>query len=268
MATEPSDRSVAELPSFRLDGRLAVITGASEGIGWTLALAFARSGAKLLLAARRQERLDELARLVAAEGGSAATLKTDVTVIADLKRLGEKAAELSAPDMPMILVNNAGFGFTKLVGDVGEDDWSRLIDTHLKGTFFACQQVGGVMVKRGYGKIINLGSAWGETSDVGKVPYCTAKAGIAHMSRALATEWGRHGVRVNTLAPTATLTDFTANTMQQRPDRAERIVSRIKLGRFAEPRDLVGGALFLASEASDFITGHTLYVDGGLLAGF
>jgi NAD(P)-dependent dehydrogenase (short-subunit alcohol dehydrogenase family) len=242
MAKEPGDRKAVELPSFRLDGRLAVITGASEGIGWTLALAFARSGAKLLLAARRQERLDELARLVAAEGGSAATLKTDVTVIADLKRLGEKAAELSAPDMPMILINNAGFGFTK--------------------------QVGGVMVERGYGKIINLGSAWGETSDVGKVPYCAAKAGVAHMTRALATEWGRHGVRVNTLAPTATLTDFTANTMQQRPDRAERIVSRIKLGRFAEPRDLVGGALFLASEASDFITGHTLYVDGGLLAGF
>jgi 2-deoxy-D-gluconate 3-dehydrogenase len=257
------------VPSFRLDGRFAVITGASEGIGWAFARAFARSGARLLVAARRQDRLKELAGLIAAEGGHADTLATDVTRIADLRRLGDKVAELSADGaMPLILVNNAGFGFTKLVGDVGEDDWSRLIDTHLKGTFFACQQIGGVMVERGYGKIINLGSAWGETSDVGKVPYCTAKAGIAHMSRALATEWGRHGVRVNTLAPTATLTDFTANTMQKRPDRAERIVSRIKLGRFAEPRDLVGGALFLASEASDFITGHTLYVDGGLTAGF
>ena len=257
------------IPSFRLDGRFAVITGASEGIGWTLAQAFARSGAKLLLAARRQERLDELAALVESEGGSAATLRTDVTDIGDLKRLGDKAAELSADgELPMILINNAGFGFTKLVEDVGEEDWDRLIDTHLKGTFFACQQVGRTMVERGYGKIINLGSAWGVTSDAGKVPYCTAKAGIAHMTEALATEWGRHGVRVNTLAPTATLTDFTANTMKQRPDRAERIVSRIKLGRFAEPRDLVGAALFLASEASDFVTGHTLYVDGGLTAGF
>jgi len=258
-----------EVPSFRLDGRFAVITGASEGIGWTLARAFARSGARLLLAARRKERLDELAGLIAAEGGSAATLVTDVTRIADLQRLGEKAAELSADgDMPMILVNNAGFGFTKLVEDIGEEDWDRLIDTHLKGTFFACQQIGRTMVERGYGKIINLGSAWGATSDVGKVPYCTAKAGIAHMSEALATEWGRHGVRVNTLAPTATLTNFVQNSMQARPDRAERIVSRIKLGRFAEPNDLVGAALFLAGEGSDFVTGHTLYVDGGLTAGF
>jgi 2-dehydro-3-deoxy-D-gluconate 5-dehydrogenase len=267
MSTDAAEEG--DIPSFRLDGRFAVITGASEGIGWTLARAFAQSGAKLLLAARRQERLDELAGLIVADGGSAATLRTDVTNIADLKKLGEKAAELSADgDMPMILVNNAGFGFTKLVGDTGEEEWDRLIDTHLKGTFFACQQVGGVMVERGYGKIINLGSAWGVTSDVGKVAYCTAKAGIAHMTHALATEWGQHGVRVNTLAPTATLTDFTANTMKQRPDRAERIVSRIKLGRFAEPRDLVGAAMFLASEASDFITGHTLYVDGGLTAGF
>lgn len=257
------------VPSFRLDGRLAIITGASEGIGWNLARAFARSGASLLLAARRKERLDELAGLIVAEGGSANTLVTDVTRISDLQRLGETAAELSADGVkPMVLVNNAGFGFTKLVEEIGEEDWDRLIDTHMKGTFFACQQIGRTMVERGYGKIINLGSAWGVTSDVGKVPYCAAKAGIAHMSEALATEWGPHGVRVNTLAPTATLTDFVQNSMQQRPDRAERIVSRIKLGRFAEPNDLVGAALFLASEASDFVTGHTLYVDGGLTAGF
>jgi NAD(P)-dependent dehydrogenase (short-subunit alcohol dehydrogenase family) len=258
-----------EVPSFRLDGRLAIITGASEGIGWTLARAFARSGASLLLAARREERLKELAGLIEAEGGQASTLVTDVTRISDLQRLGEKAAELSADgEMPMVLVNNAGFGFTKLVEDIGEEDWDRLIDTHMKGTFFACQQIGRTMVERGYGKIINLGSTWAVTSDAGKVPYCAAKAGIVHMSEALATEWGRHGVRVNVLAPTATLTDFVQNTMQTRPDRAERIISRIKLGRFAEPNDLVGGALFLASPASDFITGHTLFVDGGLTAGF
>lgn len=255
------------VPSFRLDGRFAVITGASEGIGWAFAKAFSRSGAKVLIAARRQEKLDELAALIASEGGSAETCVTDVTRIADLERLGKRAAELSA-GMPMILVNNAGFGFTKLVQDVTEDDWNRLVDTHLKGTFFACQKIGPTMIERGYGKIINLGSAWGATTDVGKVPYCAAKAGIAHMTRALATEWGQHGIRVNTLAPTATLTDFTANTMKTRPDRAERLVSRIKLGRFAEIDDLVGAALFLSSEASDFITGHTLYVDGGLNAGF
>lgn len=267
MATTATE--AGNVPSFRLDGRFAVITGASEGIGWAFARAFARSGARLLIAARRQERLDELAGLIAKEGGYADTLVADVTRVADLERLGETAAALSADgDMPLILVNNAGFGFTKLVEEVSEEDWDRLIDTHLKGTFFACQQVGRTMIERGYGKIINLGSAWGATSDFGKVPYCTAKAGIAHMTRAFATEWGRHGVRVNTLAPTATMTDFVRGTMSARPDRAERIVSRVKLGRFAEIDDLVGTALFLASEASDFVTGQTHYVDGGLTAGF
>lgn len=264
-----STAEAGNVPSFRLDGRFAVITGASEGIGWAFARAFARSGARLLVAARRQDRLEQLAGLIADEGGHADTAQTDVTRIADLERLGDKAAELSADGgMPLILVNNAGFGFTKLVEEVSEEDWDRLIDTHLKGTFFACQQIGRTMIERGYGKIINLGSAWGVTSDAGKVPYCTAKAGIAHMTHAFATEWGRHGVRVNTLAPTATMTDFTRGTMTARPDRAERIVSRIKLGRFAEIDDLVGAALFLASEASDFVTGHTLYIDGGLTAGF
>jgi len=248
---------------------VVVIIGASEGIGWAFARAFARSGARVLVAARRQDRLEQLAGLITEEGGHADTLVTDVTKIADLERLGDKAAALSADGaMPLILVNNAGFGFTKLVEEVSEADWDKLIDTHLKGTFFACQQIGRTMVERGYGKIINLGSAWGVTSDVGKVPYCTAKAGIAHMTHAFASEWGRHGVRVNTLAPTATMTDFTRGTMTARPDRAERIVSRIKLGRFAEIDDLVGAALYLASEASDFVTGHTLYVDGGLTAGF
>lgn len=116
---------------------------------------------------------------------------------------------------------------------------------------------------RNYGKIINLSSTWSVSADAGKSAYCAAKAGISHLTAALACEWAPSGVRVNALAPTTTLTDFTTDSMQRNPERAERLRGRIKLGRFAEPQDLLGGAIFLASAASDFVTGQTLFVDGG-----
>jgi len=147
--------------------------------------------------------------------------------------------------------------------DVTEAEWDALIDLHVKGTFFCSQQIGALMLSRGYGKIINLSSAWAASTDVGKSAYCAAKAAIGHLSAALSTEWAPQGVRVNALAPTTTMTEFVKGTMAARPDRAERLKSRIKLGRFAAPDDMIGAAVFLASAASDFVTGQTLFVDGG-----
>lgn len=257
----------ADLPNFRLDGRVAVVTGASLGIGRAIAEAFARAGAHLILAARNEEKLAEVRGAIVDAGGSAETLRTDVTRIADLRALGDLVQRVSGErDADIVLVNNAGFGFTKPAFEVTEEDFDLLTDTHLKGTFFCSQQVGRTMVERGYGKIINLGSAWGVTSAPKKVPYCTAKAGVAHMTRALSSEWAPHGVRVNALAPTATLTEFTADVLERDPERAKTIAARIPLGRFAMPGDHIGAALFLASAASDFVSGHILYVDGGLTA--
>ena len=170
-------------------------------------------------------------------------------------------------DLALVLVNCAGFGFTKPALDITEEDWDKVLDVHAKGTFFCCQSFGRLMIERRYGKIINLSSTWSASTDAGKSVYGAAKAGVSYLTAALSTEWAPLGVRVNAIAPTSTLTESTTRSFRENEERAQRLLSRIKLGRFAEPSDLVGAAVFLASPASDFITGHTLFVDGGWHAG-
>jgi NAD(P)-dependent dehydrogenase (short-subunit alcohol dehydrogenase family) len=255
-----------ELPSFRLDGRLAVITGASDGIGRAFALAYARSGAELVLVSRTKEKLNEVKTAVEAAGGRAHIVRADVSKTDEIPAIEQEVSRLlksGSKDRALILVNCAGFGFTKPALDTTEEDWDRLVDTHLKGTFFCCQALGRLMIERGYGKIINLSSTWSASTDMGKSVYGAAKAGVSYLTAALSTEWAPLGVRVNAIAPTSTLTETTARSFRENEARAQRLLSKIKLGRFAEPSDLVGAAIFLASPASDFVTGHTLFVDGG-----
>ncbi|HVQ62319.1 MAG TPA: SDR family oxidoreductase [Burkholderiales bacterium] len=261
MATRaPSD----PLASFRLDDRLIVVTGASEGIGRAFAECFAGAGAQLVLASRRKDKLEQVRSGIAAAGGKAEVVPADVTRMEDIARLAAAVAALAkGKDRKLVLVNNAGFGHTRAALEVTEEEWDRLYDTHVKGTFFCCQKIGALMLERGYGKIVNLSSSWSASTDTGKSAYGAAKAAVSHLTAALSTEWAPRGVRVNALAPTATLTDFVKNSFAASPERAERLKSRIKLGRFAETSDLLGAALFLASAASDFVTGQTLFVDGG-----
>lgn len=261
-----NDLKNGELPSFRLDGRLAVITGASDGIGRAFALAYARSGAEVALVSRTKEKLQEVTAAVEAVGGCAHAVRADVRKTEEIRAIEQETARLlksGSKDRALILVNCAGFGFTKPALDTTEEDWDRLVDTHLKGTFFCCQALGRLMIERGYGKIINLSSTWSTSTDTGKSVYGAAKAGVSYLTAALSTEWVPLGVRVNAIAPTSTLTENTARSFRENEARAQRLLSRIKLGRFAEPSDLVGAAIFLASPASDFVTGHTLFVDGG-----
>ena len=253
-----------QLPSFRLDGRLAVITGASDGIGRTFALAYARSGAEVVLVSRTEEKLVDAKRSVEAAGGRAHIIRADVAKMQDIRSMEQEVSRLvKGRDLSLVLVNCAGFGFTKSALDTTEEDWDRVLDVQAKGTFFCCQFMGKLMIERGYGKIINLSSTWSVSTDMGKSVYGVAKAGISYMTAALSTEWAPLGVRVNAIAPTSTLTENTARSFRENEERAQRLLSRIKLGRFAQPSDMVGAGIFLASPASDFISGHTLFVDGG-----
>jgi 2-deoxy-D-gluconate 3-dehydrogenase len=256
----PSD----PLASFRLDDRLIVVTGASEGIGRAFAECFARAGACLVLASRHKDKLEIVRQAILAFGGRAEVVPTDVCRLDDILNLADAVSRLAQQnDLRLVLVNNAGFGFTRPALETTEQDWDVLFDTHVKGTYFCSQKIGALMVRRGYGKIVNLSSAWSASTDPGKSAYCAAKAAVSHLTAALSTEWAPLGVRVNALAPTATMTDFTASVMASSPERARRLLGRIKLGRFAQPSDLLGAAVFLASGASDFVTGQTLFVDGG-----
>jgi 2-deoxy-D-gluconate 3-dehydrogenase len=268
-ATKPK---AEELPSFRLDGRLAVITGASDGIGRAFALAYARSGAEVVLVSRTIEKLQEVQRSVETAGGKAHVIRADVGKVDDIRSMAEEVTRLvnssrMDKNRALVLVNCAGFGSTKPALDITEEDWDQILDVHAKGTFFCCQLLGKLMIERGYGKIINISSTWSVSTDMGKSVYGIAKAGVSHLTAALSTEWAPLGVRVNAIAPTSTLTESTSRSFRENEARAQKLLSRIKLGRFAEPSDLVGAAVFLASPASDFITGQTLFVDGGWQAG-
>jgi NAD(P)-dependent dehydrogenase (short-subunit alcohol dehydrogenase family) len=259
----------AELPSFRLGGRLAVITGASEGIGRAFATAYSHAGAEVVLVSRRHDKLLEVQQALEAAGGKAHVVPADLSRIEEIQSLGASVSKLvGARDRALILVNNAGSAFSKPALEVTEEDWHRVLDLHAKGTFFCSQVLAPLMIERGYGKVINLSSTWSATTDMGRCVYGLAKAAVSYMTAALSTEWAPLGVRVNAIAPTATLTASTKRNLEAKPALAQRSLARIKLGRFAEPADLVGAALFLASPASDFVTGHTLFVDGGWHAGF
>jgi 2-dehydro-3-deoxy-D-gluconate 5-dehydrogenase len=252
------------LASFRLDDRLIVVTGASQGIGRYLAESYARAGALVVLASRRADKLAEVQGAIAARGGRAEVVPTDVSRLDDVATLADAVGKLVRRDeRRIVLVNNAGLGFTKAALEVDEGDWERVFEAQVKGTFFCSQRIGALMLDLGYGKIINMSSTWAVRSEPGKSVYCAAKAAISQLTAALSTEWAPRGVRVNALAPATTMTDAGRSRMDADPARAALLLGRIRIGRFAEPSDLLGAAVFLAGAASDFVTGQTLFVDGG-----
>ena len=250
------------LDRFSVKGRVAIVTGASEGIGEGIALGLAEAGADVVICSRREEKLGNVKAQIERTGRKAEFLVMDVCKIGDIERL--KDFTLKRFGKIDILVNNAAFTVTKSAWEVTEEEWDLMVDTGFKALFFCCQIIGSTMRQRGYGKIINLSSTFSRSIIRGRSVYGGIKAGVSHLTEALALEWAADGIRVNALAPTAVLTPSRQNLLKG--EVLERILSRIPLGRLATPEDLVNATVYLASPASDFVTGHTLFVDGGWIA--
>ncbi len=248
---------------FKLDGRVAVVTGASRGLGKAIALALAGAGADLVLAARTREALDETAGEVERLGCRALAVPTDVTRWEDMQHLAEATdGEYGRVD---VLVNNSGIVVEGPLLETDPADWHRVVDTNLHGVFYGCRALGPLMVRGGGGSVVNVGSVFGEMGVPNVVGYCTSKAAVAHFTRALAVEWARHRIRVNAVAPGYFATDMNAD-LRQDSRGLEYLQKQIPLRRLGRPEELGPLVVYLASEASAYMTGEVILLDGGMAA--
>jgi 2-deoxy-D-gluconate 3-dehydrogenase len=245
---------------FALTGKAAIVTGANTGIGQAIAVALGEAGADVALVGR--SRADETAAQVEAAGRRALLIEADLATTEPVQRaVDETLAGLGRLD---ILVNNAGIIRRADAVDFSEADWDAVIDTNLKSLFFLCQAAGRHMLAQGAGKIVNIASLLSFQGGIRVPSYAAAKSGVAGLTKALANEWAGRGVNVNAIAPGYVATNNTA-ALQADETRNRQILERIPAGRWGDPRDVAGAAVFLASPAADYVNGHVLAVDGGWL---
>lgn len=249
-----------EQPNFRLDGQVALVTGASRGIGHDLVLALAAAGATVAAGARRLADVEQLVGEVGASGGRGIGVELDVTsrdsIDAAVARVTDEAGSID------ILVNNAGLGFNHDAVDVTEADWDAMMDVNLKGLFFVTQAVGRGMLERRYGRIVSLSSQASLVGIPRHAVYSASKGAVNMLTRVLALEWSPFGVTVNAVAPTFVRTPGTAERLDD-PGFAADVLGRIPVGRFGTTADVAAAVLYLASPAAGLVTGTILTVDGG-----
>jgi len=247
-------------PSFRLDGKRALITGAGRGIGRAIAEAYAEAGAEVILCARSGGEIEALAEALGAAGHKAEAMVADVTDIAGF------AAQVAARPAVDIFVNNAGTNRPKPLSEVTEDDYDAVLGLNLKAAVFAAQAVSAAMVAAGKpGSIINMSSQMGHVGAANRTLYCASKWALEGFTKALAIELGPNGIRVNTICPTFIETPLTRPFFED-PAFKAAVLAKIKLGRIGQVGDVVGAAVFLASDASSLMTGSALMLDGGWTA--
>jgi NAD(P)-dependent dehydrogenase (short-subunit alcohol dehydrogenase family) len=249
---------------FDLSGQVAIVTGASRGLGQYFARALAHAGADLVLTGRNRDTLAPFAAEIESLGRRVLSLALDVRSQESIERMAADAE--AAFGQIHILVNNAGMNIRKPALDVTWSDWNQILDTNLRGTFFVAQAVARRMIANGYGRIINIGSVTSVFGYAGLAPYGASRGGVRQLTMSLADDWGKHGVTVNCLAPGWFRTEQN-KVLYEDPAWVEYLVERIPLKRPGEPHDLDGAIVFLASEASRYVTGQTLLVDGGISTG-
>jgi 2-dehydro-3-deoxy-D-gluconate 5-dehydrogenase len=250
--------------SFELKDKIAIVTGASQGIGRAIAIGLAKAGAHVVLAKHpvgRHDAIQEVQSEIEALGRRAMIVLTDVADVAQIQALMDRTKETFG--RIDILVNNAGWTATTLALDVTEEEFDRTVTSSLKSVFFACQAAARVMIPQGGGRIVNIGSNFGEIAFKMRSVYAMAKAGVHHLSRALSLEWAKDGVVVNVVAPCITETASRKNILERPGYKEWATTEMIPRGRWNQPEDLVGAVLFLSSQMADMVVGHVLMVDGG-----
>lgn len=248
---------------FSLKGKVAMVTGAAQGIGRELALGFAQYGADIVAVDLNEERLLSLKNEIEVQHRHCLILKVDLGQTAQIGQMVEKAVkELGKID---ILANIAGVNVHKAAEEMTEKDWDFVQGINLKALFFCCQAVGKVMLRQGSGKIINMSSSFGMVGFGGRTAYASSKAAVANLTKTLALEWSSKGIHVNAIAPGPVWTE-ARHELFSNPEFYARLVQKVPMNRTAKPAEMVGPAIFLASEASSFVTGETLLVDGGFCA--
>ena len=249
---------------FDLTGQVAIVTGTSRGLGQYLARALALAGADLVLTSRKRETLRDFEAEIQALGRRAVSLDLDVRDQESIERMAAEAE--AAFGQIHTLVNNAGMNIRKPALEVTWGDWNQILDTNLRGTFFVAQAVARRMIPKGYGRIVNIGSVTSVFGYAGLAPYGASRGGVRQLTMSLADDWGKHGLTVNCLAPGWFKTEQN-KVLYEDKEWVDYLVDRIPAKRPGQPHDLDGAVVFLASEASRYVNGQTLLVDGGISVG-
>jgi len=249
-----------QMNMFDLTGKTAIVTGGNRGIGFAIAQGLAGNGAKVVIADLNASDGTGVQRLLD-QGFHAEAVTTDVSLGSSVAHLVETTIERHG--RIDILVNCAGLILRSPSEDLTEEDWDRIMNVNLRGVFLCCRDVGRCMIKQRKGKIINISSNVSQVVQPLRSVYCVSKAGVSHLTRALGMEWAPYGVNVNAIGPGPTITELNQKYFEENPRDLQERIDAVPMGRLGAPGDHVGAALFLASDASDYMTGQTLIIDGG-----